>query len=135
LIFFSIRVWHGCWLNPKPSSLFHYVWYLVISCYHLFHLSKLLETTSYGLLLSMYVGSTHGSQHLDLSYGTILLLITQPFIHIWFLSATDQRAPVSHVHKRPILYVLRRKLQRVDNKITFYRIILIFVWLYQVLND
>jgi len=27
--------------------------------------------------------------------------ITQPYTHIWFLSAPDQRALVSHVNKRP----------------------------------
>jgi len=32
--------------------------------------------------VDFHVDSTHGSQSLDLSYVTILFLITQPFTHI-----------------------------------------------------
>jgi len=91
---------------PTKISLvfYHYLLRSRCACKHfpcilsLLLMSFIIIFSNIGLpaniYLVIYVDSTHGSHAFDLSYVTILFLITQPFTRIWFPSAPDQPAPV-----------------------------------------
>jgi len=108
-VFSKISMLYWWYLKLLPALAFEYLTFFCSHRLRPFLFSFLLQENglelihgcSYSLLPELKYKKCLWSQLLDLSLWYFIILITQPFTHTLFASISDQRAPVSHVNKRP----------------------------------